>query len=259
MATPNHTSLAAELWNARELNTVVHSDKHPTSLKAAYELQDAVTQASNQKILGYKLGATTEAALKLLSLSGPFAGPLLGDYCHKNGHTASVQIENNPGVEAEFVLGVSKDIPTTKNLTEADVADAVEWIAGGFEIVAARISNMPNARGLCTIGDGAGNHSVITGEPNHQWRELDLTALPVKLSVNGEVSVNGTSGDSLQGSPLAMLTWFANSDLVPPRGIKAGDIIYCGTCTGLTPIKPGDTLTADYGVLGQMAMTIAPA
>jgi len=84
-----------------------------------------------------------------------------------------------------------------------------------------------------------------------------MTALPVELRVNGKVSASGKSGDSLLGSPLAMLTWFANSDLVPPRGIKAGDIIYCGTCTGLVPIQSGDTLTADFGVLGELAATIS--
>lgn len=282
MSITNYQNLAAKLWQARQLGNVVTTDEQPTSLQSAYELLNEVTKASECELLGYKLGATTDAALDLMQLSEPFVGPLLKGYCHQSGHTATIETVNNPAIEAEFVLCMADDLPTNGPLSSAEVAKGVAWIAGGFEIVGARFATMPAGRGLCTIGDGAGNHSVISGKPNKQWRDLDIAALPVELRINGNVCASGMSNQSLHGSPLAMLTWLANSinsaasqsttstetatgfasgsaagHVMPARGIKAGDIIYCGTCTGLTPIQSGDTVVADYGALGEVVTRIA--
>ena len=35
-------------------------------------------------------------------------------------------------------------------------------------------------------------------------------------------------------------------------GIKAGEVVSTGTCTGVTPIAPGQTLVADFGDLGRV-------
>ena len=120
----------------------------------------------------------------------------------------------------------------------------------------ARFAQMPTKHGLSVIGDGAGNHMVVTGAGKKDWQDLDVAALPATLSINGETK-SGISNDSVQGSPIAMLKWFANEGFVPVRGIKAGDIIYCGTCTGGTPIKAGDIIEADFGVLGKISTTIS--
>lgn len=257
MTTSSNASLARELWSARSTGSVVSTDNHPASLDEAYALLAEVTQATEKTVVGYKLGATTEPALGMMQLEEPFAGPLLDGSCFDSGHQATVHSVNNPGIETEFVLGLSQDIPTDSEVTEDTVRQAIGWIAGGFEIIGARFAEMPTGRGLCTIGDGAGNHMVITGAPHKDWSQLDIAALPATLTINGEAKASGFSRDSLFGSPIAMLTWFANSNTVPARGIKAGDIIYCGTCTGLTAIQSGDDIEADFGVLGTVTTTIA--
>ena len=35
-------------------------------------------------------------------------------------------------------------------------------------------------------------------------------------------------------------------------GLKAGDIVSTGTCTGIDAIKPGDEVIADFGSLGRV-------
>ncbi len=34
------------------------------------------------------------------------------------------------------------------------------------------------------------------------------------------------------------------------RGLNVGEVISTGSCTGLTPVQPGDTAVADFGELG---------
>jgi 2-keto-4-pentenoate hydratase len=36
------------------------------------------------------------------------------------------------------------------------------------------------------------------------------------------------------------------------RGLKSGEIVMTGTCSGLTPIEAGDEARADFGELGQV-------
>ena len=122
----DQNKLAAELWAAREAGEVVSSQQHPTSVAAAYELLNAVTTASGREIVGYKLGATIDAALELMGLDEPFAGPLLNGCCFDSGHTAKVHPANNPAIETEFVLGLKKDLPTGANLSDAEIAEAVD-------------------------------------------------------------------------------------------------------------------------------------
>jgi len=47
-----------------------------------------------------------------------------------------------------------------------------------------------------------------------------------------------------------VLLWLANRQSSQGRGLKAGDIVSTGTCTGLDPVQPGDHVRADFGELG---------
>lgn len=256
MASSTNPALGKALWDARVSGELVSTDQHPRNIEEAYTLLWETTAVSGQTVVGYKLGATTEAALELMKISEPFAGPLFESSSFESGHAALVHAAHSPAIETEIVLGLKKALPSNGGVTEQEVAAAVDWVGGGFEIIGSRFASMPTGRGVCTIGDGAGNHMVVTGSRYADWQSLDPKALTATLIVNGTVVANGMSRDSIHGSPIAMLTWFANSAFVPDRGIQAGDMIYCGTCTGLTPIKYGDVIEADFGVLGRVSTTI---
>ena len=46
------------------------------------------------------------------------------------------------------------------------------------------------------------------------------------------------------------MVWLANQQSRFGHGLKAGDIVSTGTCTGLDAVKPGDAVLADFGTLG---------
>ena len=41
------------------------------------------------------------------------------------------------------------------------------------------------------------------------------------------------------------------------RGLKAGDIVSTGTCTGLDPVQPGDVVQAEFGSLGTVDIRVS--
>ena len=49
-----------------------------------------------------------------------------------------------------------------------------------------------------------------------------------------------------------VMVWLANQQSKSGRGLKAGDIVSTGTCTGLDGVKPGDHVLADFGSLGSV-------
>ena len=73
--------------------------------------------------------------------------------------------------------------------------------------------------------------------------------------MNGTETASGSSSDLVFGDPMGAVAWLANHPVVAGRGLRRGEIIMTGTCTGLTLIKPGDTAIADYGDLGQVRAT----
>ncbi|MGI9380936.1 MAG: hypothetical protein ACR2OW_14925, partial [Methyloligellaceae bacterium] len=48
------------------------------------------------------------------------------------------------------------------------------------------------------------------------------------------------------------LVWLANQQSRLDRGLKAGEIVATGTCTGLDHVVPGDETYVDFGVLGRV-------
>ncbi len=249
------STFAEALWNARVNGTVVPVDEEsmPETDGDAYALQAAVTAFSGANIIGWKLGATAPAALETLGVDAPFIGPLLQGFTRDNGAEVPIFPAHNPGIEAEFAVGLARGLPAAGGpYTRAQVAGAVGWIAPAFEIVGSRLESGLGGAGRLAIVDGGFNSDFVLGEPMTDWRRLDLTSHPVRLTINGEEAATGNSGMLSFGDPIAAVAWLAGHSAMAGPGLHAEDIITTGTCTGLIPIKPGDEAVADFGELGEV-------
>ena len=134
--------------------------------------------------------------------------------------------------------------------TKEEVEAAVAWVGPAFEIVGTRLeSGLPGA-GMLAIADGGANIDFVRGPSGTAWRDADLTTHPVTLRINGEEIASGHSGMLVFGDPVSGVVWLANHPQLGARGLKAGDVVTTGTCTGITRLSPGDEAEADYGVLG---------
>ena len=97
--------------------------------------------------------------------------------------------------------------------------------------------------------DNGGSAALVYGTANEDWRSLDLANASLSISVNGQRLKSGF-GRAAMGHPLTSLTWLANWLRERGRGLKAGDLISTGTCTGHCFVARGDNVTADFGALG---------
>lgn len=253
-----HDNLARQLWQARIDGTVIDA----TSIQipdqdTAYKIQHAVSEIAESEIVGFKIGATTQAAIDALGLSESMQGPLFERFCHSSGDEVPASSQHKVLLETEVAIGLGQALPTREAAyQESDVRDAVAWIAPGFELVTTRFDIELAGHGNFLIADGGVNMDFVLGEKITDWSHIDLSQNPATLTINGQDTASGHSGMTLFGNPLATVAWLANHFSLQSRGLRAGDVITTGTCTGMTPVVANDEARADLGPMGTISMKL---
>jgi len=226
----------------------------PRSIDEAYHCQSGVVRQLldhyGGRIAGYKIACTNTIAQRQLSVDGPFSGNLLSAFCFDSpAHVTADQFFMRV-VEAEFGFRMARDLPPiSRPRTRDEVAEAVEGVIPGIEIVDSRFNDWTTIGALSLIADNACNAAWVKGDIVADWRNIDLAAQPVKLSVNGKLVREG-SGSAVLGHPLNALEWLANSLASRDMGLQAGQFVTTGVTTEVYMGQQGDWITADFGALG---------
>ena len=251
-------TLAKDLWAARMQGDViaVAPAREPASAAAAYEVQASMTKIAGLAQVGWKIGATTAATQALLAVEEPLIGPLFSPHVHPDGAEVKLVAAHRPGLESEFLVGLAADLPPRERPYEPDEARAaVDFVAPAFEIIGCRFEGGLVGKGVLVIADGGANAAIVRGEAVRDWQRFDLGNHPVRLSLNGGEVASGSSSDLVFGGPIGAIAWLANQPALAGRGLKRGEIVMTGTCTGLTQIQAGEEAEADYGEFGQVRAT----
>ena len=250
--------LARRLWQARSTGGVVDPAdvRQPQSLAEAYAIQHEIAALSGEASRGFKVGSTSPEAQRALGTDEPGAGLLLAPFVHQSPARIRIEPAHTPCVEGEFAFSLARDLPPCAGAYARDeVADAVAAVAGAIEVVGTRFSGGLAGKGrLLVTADCGVNIALAVGAWRADWRALDLEVHPVAMTINGVVRGTGTGARAL-GDPLNVLVWLANQQSAAGRGLKAGEIVSTGTCTGLDPVTPGDRAQADFGALGTVEIS----
>lgn len=246
----NH--LTQDLWDARRLGHTIDVARNdlPKTTDEAYEVQEAIAELSGLPRRGYKIGSTSAEAQRLLATDEPGAGVLLAPFVHESPARIAIVPEQMPAVEGEFAFRIGRDLPwRAENYTVAEIAEAIESVAGAIEVVGTRFSGGLEGKGrLLTTADGGVNIALATGSWTN-FRAQDLREHGVTMTINDDLRGSGTGSRAL-GDPLNVLLWLVNHLSRRGVGLKAGEIVATGTCTGLDPVQPGDVARADFGIFG---------
>ena len=254
------TDRAELLWNARKNGTVVSPAEiaEPANNDEAYEIQAKIAALSGYPVVGFKVGSTSEEAQRILGTSEPGSGPVLAPYNFASPANIALVADQMPAVEGEFGFRMGKDLPPQDGPYDVeDVAAAIDAVAGAIEVVGTRLAGGLAGKGRFLVtADGGANIALVTGAWSSAISPFDLKNHAVSISVNGQQKGAGTGALAL-GDPLNVMVWLANQQSRFGRGLKAGDIVSTGTCTGLDGVKSGDHVIADYGSLGTVDITFS--
>lgn len=229
----------------------------PASIEDAYAVQRATIALLDMPIAGWKIGATSQPIMRRFGIDEPMYGPIFAGDVHAS--PAVIPAARYPAriLETEFAYRLGHDlVPRANAYTRAEVLGAVDAVVPVFEIVSPRFDRIPSDRIRLAIADCGLNGGLVTGRPVLDWRGLDLARHPVALRVGGVLKGQGTGADAL-GDPANVLEWVIARLCASGLGLKAGQLISTGTCTGVVQIEAGDDAIGDFGALGQVHMRFA--
>ncbi len=229
----------------------------PDDLAEAYRLQNAVI-AELGGGAGWKVAAITPEQRRTLGVAQPVAAALpLATIHDASFRPAALRLAAfiAPKIECEIAFQLRRDLParTGAAYSRAEVAAAIEAVRLGIEIVDPR---WPAGSGtLAELADGFNNGAFVTGPRFDDWQALDFTEVDIALTFAApgaaakELAL-GSVRAILDGDPFATVVMLANAQPEGSPGLRAGDVVTTGSCTG-APRLPGPGLyRAEFSGLG---------
>jgi 2-oxo-3-hexenedioate decarboxylase len=145
-----------------------------------------------------------------------------------------------PRTEPEIVFALGADVPAGSDLHT--VADAVEWVAFGFEVVQCHYPGW-KVTAVDSIIDGSLHGASRIGPRVAPWPGMvdDLGRFSLRLLRDGTVIDQGR-GSNVLDSPLQALVHLASTANVP---LHAGEVITTGTITDAAWAHAGETFTVE--------------
>jgi 2-oxo-hept-3-ene-1,7-dioate hydratase len=206
--------------------------------------------AAGRKVIGHKVGLTSKAMQRSSMIDEPDYGYILDDQMIGDG--AKVPHENycKPRVEVElaFIMGKRLQGPGV-GLT--DVLAATDYVVPAMEIVDARLQDL--RRIVDTVADNGAAAGIALGGRPVKPLDVDLRWVGGIMYKNSEIEETGLAAGVL-GHPALGVAWLANK--IGPHGhaLEPGHIVLAGSFTRVVFAQKGDTIHADYGPLGGIAI-----
>lgn len=207
-----------------------------------YMLQQRL-ERDGEKVVGKKIGVTSDAVQKMLGVFQPDFGFLTDTMAYANN--AAIRIPGQliqPRAEGEIAFRLKKDL-RGPGITAEQVLDATESIIPCFEIVDSRIHDW-NIKIQDTVADNASCGVYVLGDQEFDPRNFDLPNLAIDVFRNGTMISSG-KGSAVQGNPLTAVAWLANTLGQFDIPFLAGEVILSGSLVPLQPVVAGDTMHLD--------------
>ena len=250
MANPELAGALLDAYDRGVLMSTLPSAATPGfSMADAYAVAELNRQrraARGERALGYKIGFTNRSIWDRYGVHAPIWGPvwdstvqLLDD---ARGHTSLHRLVQ-PRLEPEVMFGFRSS--PRRGMSEAQLAECIEWVAHGFEIVHTHFADWRFAA-ADTVADFALHGRLFVGPrvPIERFADprTELAALKVRLLCGDRLVDEGEGSVVLDGPLTALRLWIDAMD-AQPHGwqVHPGDIVSTGTLTDAWPLSPGQT------------------
>jgi 2-oxo-hept-3-ene-1,7-dioate hydratase len=223
------------------------------TIEDAYAISTEVTQrriAAGARLIGHKVGLTSKAMQRSSQIDEPDFGYLLDHMMIADGAKVAHESYCRPRVEIElaFVMGLSLKGPGV-GLT--DVLRATEYVVPAIEIVDARLQDPRKI--FDTVADNGAAAGIVVGGRPVKPLDVDLRWVGGIMYRNSEIEETGVAAGVL-GHPALGVAWLANKLGSHGVALEPGHLVLAGSFTRVVFAQKGDTLHADFGALGGIAV-----
>lgn len=243
---PDKIAQAAQcLVQARAQKTLIAAlpqDCRPADAAQGYAIQDAVI-AQIGPIGGWKVGASShdgEPNCAPLPATGIMTSPV------------RLLSEDYPlrAIEAEIAYRFKRDLPArAQPYTLAEVLEAVGSVHPAIELVESRYTDRTAVDAFSALADSLSHGGLIYGEGREHGFNINQLEQPALLMFN-DATIVDTKGANPAGDVLRLLVWLANHVATRHGGLRAGQIVTTGSCTGVEFAEPSTDVSAHLAGLG---------
>ncbi|MEL7569591.1 MAG: 2-keto-4-pentenoate hydratase [Eubacteriaceae bacterium] len=199
------------------------------------------------KIIGKKIGLTSEAMRIMIGVDEPDYGHLFEDMYYEMEVPIDISQMLAPRIESEIAFVLCKELKGP-GVKVTDVIEATAGVISSFEIIDSRF-NDPKIKFVDTVSDNGSSARVILGTNITDIKSVDLRTTGLVLEKNGKI-IDTAAGAAVLGNPAVAVAWLANKLYKYGISLKPGEIILSGSLTKAYEIKPGDVFTATFAGLG---------
>lgn len=220
------------------------------TIEDAYAIQQKMLArrlAAGEKVVGKKIGVTSQAVMNMLGVFQPDFGWLTDGMVFNEGESVPANTLIQPKAEGEIAFLLKKTLQGP-GVTAADVLAATEGVMACFEIVDSRIRDW-KIKIQDTVADNASCGVLVLGDRLVDVRDVDLATCGMVLEKNGEIVATGAGAAAL-GHPANAVAWLANTLGRLGIALEAGEVVLSGSLGIMVPVQAGDNLRVTIGGIG---------
>jgi 2-keto-4-pentenoate hydratase len=217
---------------------------------AAYLVQERLNAARAERgarVVGRKIGATSEAVQAQLGVDQPDFGVLFGDMAFGPDDEIPMSRLMQPKAEAEIAFVLADDLDEGP-LDIGRIRGAVAYAVAALEIVDSRIAGWDITFGD-TVADNASSGLYVLGAELRTLDEFEPAEVTMSMTIDGEEVSTGT-GAACLGDPLKAVAWLAYQARTFGEPLRAGQVVLSGALGPMRPVEPGAVVVAEIIGLG---------
>lgn len=205
--------------------------------RAAYQIQELglkFRESLGEKLIGYKMGLTSEAKRKQMNLDSPLYGILTDKMQVENLGVFQLAGSIHPKIEPEIAFWIKKDLGN--NPSRQEVLEATHAICSCLEILDSRYQQFKYFSMEDVISDNSSSSHFVLGPWLTEFHNLDLTNLNMKMWVNDQLAHEGNSKD-ISGDPVQSVIELCQLLSQNGQTLKAGSVILAGAATAAVSLE----------------------
>jgi len=237
----------AGTWDQRPDYEALSGDLALSSIAEAYQAQVVVQQAyakTRGPIAGRKIALAAKAMQEFCGIDHPVGGAIFAGDVHQTPAEIKRSDFNHLGLEFELALELGQDVAPSTNHSAASVAALISAARPAYELIEDRSADYAQLDVRTMIADNAWCGGVVLGPEIAGWRDMNLAALPARLTRPGHEDMEGSTAAT---DPLTSLAWVLND--VGSRGItvKKGEVVITGSMLTTQFPEIGDAYRFELG------------
>jgi 2-oxo-3-hexenedioate decarboxylase len=210
--------------------------------------------ARGERVVGLKMGLTSEAKRRQMNLDSPVYGVLTDRMRIEAGGVVRLGQGIHPKIEPEIAFRTSRELKG--RITREEALDACASVFAAMEVLDSRYIDFKYFSLPDVVADNSSSSLFVLGTAEHPPRAFDLTRLEMVMEVNGE-RAQAARSDAISGDPVLSVVQLC--ELLAQRGesLPAGSVVLAGAATVAHMLKPGDRVKLTVEGLGSVEASAA--